>query len=126
MPPETVSTEAWPVKSMITSPAPNARLKVGAPAKVRGSAWVGEGEIDRVEVSLDEGKSWQRAQLARPESKYAWRRFTYDFTPARAGYTTLIARAWDSAGNVQPAIAAWNPLGYFWNGWHRVGVLVEA
>ena len=126
MPPETVSTEAWPVKSMITSPAPNARLKVNAPAKVRGSAWVGDGEIDRVEVSLDEGKSWQRAQLARPESKYAWRRFTYDFTPARAGYTTLIARAWDSAGNVQPAVPLWNPLGYFWNGWHRVGVVVEA
>src|SRR5688572_24580805 len=27
MPAETVSTEAWPVKSMITSPAPNARFK---------------------------------------------------------------------------------------------------
>jgi hypothetical protein len=25
MPADTVSTEAWPVKSMITSPAPNAR-----------------------------------------------------------------------------------------------------
>jgi len=30
------------------------------------------------------------------------------------------------SGNVQPAIPAWNPLGYFWNGWHRVGVVVEA
>lgn len=126
MPAETVSTEAWPVKSMITSPAPNARLKAGVRATLRGSAWVGEGEVERVEVSLDEGKSWQRAQLARAEGKYAWRRFTYDFTPAHAGYTTLLARAWDSAGNVQPAIPAWNPLGYFWNGWHRVGVVVEA
>ena len=126
MPADTVSTQAWPVKSMITSPAPNARLKTGTAATIRGRAWVGEGEIERVEVSLDEGKSWQRAQLARAESKYAWRRFTHDFTPARAGYTTLIARAWDSAGNAQPAIPAWNPLGYFWNGWHRVGVVVEA
>jgi DMSO/TMAO reductase YedYZ molybdopterin-dependent catalytic subunit len=127
MPAETVSTEAWPVKSMITSPAPNARIKVGAQATVRGRAWVGEGEVDRVEVSLDEGKSWQQATLWRSEGgKYAWRRFTYDFTPASPGYTTLIARAWDAAGNVQPAIPAWNPLGYFWNGWHRVGVVVEA
>ena len=127
MPAETMSTEGWPVKSMITSPAPNARLKAGTQATVRGRAWVGEGEVERVEVSLDEGKSWQRAQLWRSESgKYAWRRFTYDFTPSRAGYTTLVARAWDSAGNVQPAIPAWNPLGYFWNGWHRVGVVVEA
>ena len=127
MPAETVSTEAWPVKSMITSPAPNARLRTGAQATVRGRAWVGEGEIERVEVSLDEGKTWQRATLWRSEGgKYAWRRFTYDFTPARPGYATLLSRAWDSAGNVQPALPAWNPLGYFWNGWHRVGVVVEA
>ncbi|HEV7476125.1 MAG TPA: sulfite oxidase [Burkholderiales bacterium] len=127
LPAETLSAEAWPVKSIITSPAPNARLKAGAQATLRGRAWVGEGELERVEVSLDEGKSWQRAQLWRNEGgKYAWRRFTYDFTPARAGYTTLVARAWDAAGNVQPAIPAWNPLGYFWNGWHRVGVVVEA
>jgi DMSO/TMAO reductase YedYZ molybdopterin-dependent catalytic subunit len=127
MPAETVSTEAWPVKSMITSPAPNARLKLGAQATLRGRAWVGEGEVERVEVSLDEGRTWQRAQLWRTEGgKYAWRRFTHDFTPSRAGYTTLLARAWDAAGNVQPAIPAWNPLGYFWNGWHRVGVVVEA
>ena len=32
----------------------------------------------------------------------------------------------EAAGNAQPAVAAWNPLGYFWNGWHRVGVVVEA
>jgi sulfite oxidase len=126
MPAETLSTEGWPVKSMITSPAPNARIKAGAQATVRGRAWVGEGEVERVEVSLDEGKTWQRAQLWRNDGgKYAWRRFTYDFTPSRAGYATLISRAWDAAGNVQPAVAAWNPLGYFWNGWHRVGVVVE-
>src|SRR5688572_27644756 len=127
MPPDPVSTEAWPVKSMITSPAPNARLKAGTQATLRGRAWVGEGEIERVEVSLDEGKSWQRATLWRSEGgKYAWRRFTYDFTPSRPGHTPLLARAWDAAGNVQPALPAWNPLGYFWNGWHRVGVVVEA
>lgn len=127
MPPNPASTEAWPVKSIITSPAPNARLKAGTQATVRGRAWVGEGEVERVEVSLDEGKSWQRATLWRSEGgKYAWRRFTYDFTPSRPGYATLLARAWDAAGNVQPAVPAWNPLGYFWNGWHRVGVVVEA
>ena len=127
MPPDPVSTEAWPVKSIITSPAPNARIKAGTQATVRGRAWVGEGEVDRVEVSLDEGKTWQRATLWRTDGgKYAWRRFTYDFTPKSAGYATLLARAWDAAGNVQPAVPAWNPLGYFWNGWHRVGVLVEA
>ncbi|MGH6631648.1 MAG: molybdopterin-dependent oxidoreductase, partial [Burkholderiales bacterium] len=50
MPPDTVSAEAWPVKSMITFPAPNARVKGTERITLRGRAWVGEGSIDRVEV----------------------------------------------------------------------------
>jgi DMSO/TMAO reductase YedYZ molybdopterin-dependent catalytic subunit len=130
MPADVVSTEAWPVKSMITSPAANAKAKLGAPLVVRGRAWVGEGSVERVEISSDEGKSWQRAELApagNPRyAKYAWRTFSYEFKPQAPGYVTFLARAWDSRGNAQPAQSAWNPLGYFWNGWHRVGVMVEA
>jgi DMSO/TMAO reductase YedYZ molybdopterin-dependent catalytic subunit len=126
MPPDAVSTEAWPIKSMITSPVPNAHVK-GA-VTVRGRAWVGEGSVERVEISSDEGKTWQRANLAPRESlhPYAWRTFTYEYRAQRPGYITFLARAWDDRGNAQPAVSDWNPLGYFWNGWHRVGVLVEA
>jgi DMSO/TMAO reductase YedYZ molybdopterin-dependent catalytic subunit len=126
MPADTRSAEAWPVKSMITSPAPNARVKLGQRVSVRGRAWVGEGAIDRVEISADEGKSWRNASLARRADPYAWRTFSLDYQPERAGYLTFLARAWDERGNAQPAVPAWNPLGYFWNGWHRVGVVVEA
>ena len=128
MPAETASTEGWPVKSIITSPAPNARVKGSGPILVRGRAWVGEGSIERVEISSDEGKTWQRAELApaSPLHPYAWRTFTYEYKPQRSGYVTFLARAWDDRGNAQPAVSQWNPLGYFWNGWHRVGVVVEA
>ena len=126
MPPETVSAEAWPIKSMITSPAPGARMKTGQPVAVRGRAWVGEGAVERVEISTDEGKTWRNATLGRRGDKYAWRAFSYDHQPERPGYVTFLARAWDEAGNAQPAVSTWNPLGYFWNGWHRVGVVVEA
>lgn len=126
MPPDVVTAEAWPVKSMITAPAANTRFKGSNPITVRGRAWVGEGRVDRVEISTDEGRTWHRAQLARAGDKYAWRTFTYEFTPRRPGYVTFLARAWDDRGNAQPAVPSWNPLGYFWNGWHRVGVLVEA
>ena len=126
MPPDAVSAKAWPIKSMITSPAPNAHVK--GSVTVRGRAWVGEGSVDRVEISSDEGKTWQRAQLsaAQPLHPYAWRTFTHEYTPKNPGYVTFLARAWDSNGNAQPAVSTWNPLGYFWNGWHRVGVVVEA
>ena len=126
MPPDTASTEAWPVKSIITFPAPNARFKGTDRITVRGRAWVGEGFVERVEVSVDEAASWQRARLAPRGDKYAWRTFSFDYQPQRFGYHTFLARAWDERGNAQPIVSTWNPLGYFWNGVHRVGVLVEA
>lgn len=124
MPPETVSTQAWPIKSMITSPAPEATLKGNQRITVRGKAWVGEGSVARVDISLDEGATWHRARLDRARDQYAWRTFTYEFEPQRFGYLTLLARATDDRGNVQPITPLWNPLGYFWNGIHRVGVMV--
>ena len=128
MPPDAVSAEAWPIKSIITSPAPNAQRE-GRPVTVRGRAWVGEGSVERVEISSDEGKTWQRAQLSPAQSlhPYAWRTFTYEHKPQRPGLRHASSRApGTTAGNAQPAVPTWNPLGYFWNGWHRVGVVVEA
>ncbi len=126
MPPDAAMTEAWPVKSIITHPAPNARFSAGKPLLVAGKAWGGENDIARVEVSFDEGRTWRRAELNASTEKYAWRTFSLSHTPTRSGYTTVLARATDDAGNTQPALAAWNPLGYFWNGWHRVGFVVAA
>ena len=126
MPKESVSTEAWPVKSMITFPAPNAVFRVGGTVPVEGRAWVGEGAVDKVELSFDEGVTWHRATLQAAGDKYAWRAFSHRFVPKVPGYTTVLARATDNKGNMQPITSAWNPLGYFWNGMHRVGFVVEA
>lgn len=126
LPAQTVSTEGWPVKSMITFPAPGARFKGTDRIVVRGRAWVGEGSIDRVEVSTDEGVTWKPASLGPRGNRFAWRTFTFEFQPERFGYQTFLARAWDDRGNAQPIVSTWNPLGYFWNGAHRLGVLVEA
>ncbi len=126
LPPDALVTEAWPVKSMITTPAPNALFKAEKAVQVEGRAWVGEGNISRVDVSFDEGASWQRASLDRSGDPYAWRTFAHEYTPRGPGFVTVLARATDSRGNVQPIVTAWNPLGYFWNGIHRVGFMVEA
>src|SRR5688572_14516299 len=126
MPPDAVSAEAWPIKSMITSPAPHAHSKGGQATSARGKAWVGDGSVERVEISTDEGRIWRPAQLGPKGDPYAWRGFSYEHKPERPGYVTFLARAWDDRGNPQPAVPYWNPLGYFWNGWHRVGVVVDA
>jgi len=126
MPADALITEAWPVKSMITHPAPNAAVKPGSRVLIEGRAWVGEGAIDRVDLSFNEGVSWQPAALNSGGDKYAWRVFSFEYVPKTPGYVTVLARARDDRGNMQPIVSTWNPLGYFWNGIHRVGFVVEA
>jgi DMSO/TMAO reductase YedYZ molybdopterin-dependent catalytic subunit len=125
MPADTVSVEAWPVKSIITLPGPGDRYRLGGRLIVRGSAWAGDYDIERVDISLDNGASWQPANLTPRADKYAWRRFRLEVPLTRAGELTILARATDEKGNAQPALATWNPLGYFWNSIHRVGIVVD-
>lgn len=126
MPEDAVSTEDWPVKSMITSPAPNMKFKPGEPIVFYGYAWAGERAIRGVEVSFDGGKSWREAQLKPAGDKYAWRGFAAAARLDAPGKLTCMARATDSDGNRQPTATPWNPLGYFWNGIHGVTVSIEA
>ena len=48
-----------------------------------------------------------------------------NWTPHEPGYYTIMSRATDTAGRVQPIVPPWNPSGYLWNGIDRVGVTVE-
>ena len=115
--------EGMPVKSTITAPEDQSKAAMGTLA-IRGFAWAGEEAIERVEISTDGGSKWRDAELASPKLHFAWRLFHLDWKPAEPGYYTILSRATDSAGRVQPFIPAWNPSGYLWNGVDRVGVTV--
>jgi sulfite oxidase len=116
--------EAMPVKSYITSPEDQARIATGS-TTLRGIAWAGEQRIERVEVSTDGGRRWSNAELSRQNLPFAWRLWSIAWTPPEAGYYTILSRATDSAGSVQPVTATWNPSGYLYNAIDQVGVLVE-
>jgi DMSO/TMAO reductase YedYZ molybdopterin-dependent catalytic subunit len=116
--------EGMPVKSTLTSPEDGSKAPMG-PMTIRGFAWAGENAIERVDVSTDGGSSWHAAQLSTQKLPFAWRLFTLAWTPAAPGYYTVLSRATDTAGRVQPIVPAWNPSGYLWNGIDRVGVTVE-
>jgi DMSO/TMAO reductase YedYZ molybdopterin-dependent catalytic subunit len=126
MPAGALVTTAWPVKSMMTAPAPGTKYRTGQTVLVEGKAWAGDFGIRRVEISTDEGVTWQAAQLSRSAYKYAWFPFSFEWRAQRRGFITFLARATDTEGNTQPLVAPWNPLGYFWNGVHRLGIVVEA
>jgi len=118
--------EGMPVKSTLTAPEDGAKVVFGGGAiAIRGFAWAGENAIERVEVSTDGGSRWQNAQLSAQKLPFAWRLFTLNWTPKDPGYYTVLSRATDTAGRVQPIVPPWNPSGYLWNGIDRIGINVE-
>jgi len=119
---DTVPLRDMPVKSIVTAPGPDAMVPAGVPLTVAGFAWAGEAEISRVDVSTDGGGTWQPAQLGRDRARYAWRQFEYVWRTPAAGLHRVLSRATDTRGMTQPAVPAWNPAGYVWNGIDAVAV----
>jgi len=117
--------EAMRVKSLITSPREGDALRGGV-IEVAGFAWSGAGGVRRVDVSTDEGLTWQEARLAAVEGPFAWQRFTASIPAPARGSVTLWARATDVAGETQPLAAAVNSGGYGNNSVHRVRVVTHA
>jgi DMSO/TMAO reductase YedYZ molybdopterin-dependent catalytic subunit len=116
--------EGMPVKSFIMSPSDQDRLKLG-PTLLRGIAWAGEERISRVEISMDAGRHWRDAELSPQNLPFAWRLWTLNWMPPREGFYTVMSRATDSTGRVQPIVATWNPSGYLYDAIDRIGVTVE-
>jgi sulfane dehydrogenase subunit SoxC len=88
-------------KSVVTSPSPQAPLKVKGPNVLTGIAWSGRGTISRVDVTLDGGRNWRPARLDGPSFDKAVHRFYYEFE--WNGEPLLVqSRAIDSTGYIQP------------------------
>jgi DMSO/TMAO reductase YedYZ molybdopterin-dependent catalytic subunit len=115
--------EAMIVKSLIVQPQDGASLVPG-PVTIQGVAWTGEGTIVKVDVSLDEGKTWESARLLGEDHPYAWRQWQLVWKAKTAGTCTILCRAADVRGETQPATSPWNPSGFLWNGWDRISVTV--
>jgi len=71
--------------------------------KVAGAAWGGPNPIKAVEVRVDDGP-WVEAVLDSQREKYAWTLWSYDWKDPAAGEHTLVSRAVDSGGAVQPTV----------------------
>ncbi len=117
--------EGMPVKSYITGHADGAKITM-ASTTLRGMAWAGEEHVTKVDISTDGGSTWNPAALSKESLPYTWRLWTVEWRPTRPGYYTVMSRATDSAGRVQPVVAPWNPSGYLFNAIDRIGLMVEA
>jgi len=111
------------VKSNFTAVPSQARP--GSTQTLRGFAFSGAPDIAKVEVSDDDGATWMPATLDLRHDPFAWRLWSFRWTPALAGRARLVVRATDSHGSVQPREPVWNQSGYLSNGWHGVDVEVS-
>jgi DMSO/TMAO reductase YedYZ molybdopterin-dependent catalytic subunit len=116
------SNEAWrKVNSGFFSPAPDASgdtsgldrfidllslnptARVKAPVEIAGWALAGPSGVKRVQISTDDGATWNAARLVENESPYVWTVWKYRFAPSQPGEYSIRVRATDGAGRSQPA-----------------------
>jgi sulfite dehydrogenase len=124
--PSQPSVQEMTVKSWINGPGSEAGpLKAGT-VQITGVAFGGLHAVKGVEVSTDGGASWAAARFVGPDlGKYAWRAFVLE-ARLGAGAYTLVSRATDAAGTVQPRERTENAGGYNNTSWldHALTVVV--
>ena len=141
------------VNAAVTVPAHDQLLhldKEGPMTKVAGYAYTGGGKrVSRVEVTLDEGDSWQLAEIEYPEDKYRLdpisnhafygkldlseteMSFSWCFwelevpTEALRGAGSLAVRATDEGLAAMPRDMYWNAMSMMNNWWFRVAILEQ-
>lgn len=96
-----IFTYEMEAKSVITFPSGGQTLPGVGLYELTGLAWSGRGQVDRVEVTLDGGQVWQRAELQAPRLPIALTRFrlAWRFDGREA---IIASRAVDETGYVQP------------------------
>lgn len=78
--------------------------------RIAGAAWGGLSPIERVEVCVDKGP-WKVARIDERRGKDAWLLWSYEWQEATPGRHTLISRAIDADGKVQPTLdELWNEI----------------
>lgn len=143
---ETAKAEGWwyrpdyiinqlNINSAITSPAHGEALPVNFSTLqesyiVKGYAYSGGGrKVTRVEVSLNDGKSWILCDLKHPEEPTRYGKYwCWCFWQINVDVLDLlkckeiVVRAWDAAMNTQPQHLIWNVMGMMNNCWFRVKI----
>jgi sulfite oxidase len=102
---------------------PEAGEHVGATqVTVRGYAHGSKGgRVERVELSVDGGRSWKQARQPAEAPSHGWTLWSARVKVA-PGPVEIIARCADGRGRSQPASLreTWNAGGYVNNAWHRI------
>src|SRR6516162_6611697 len=111
--------------SLITSHADGEMVRAGSNVIISGIAWDGGFGINGVDVSVNAGKSWAPAALGQDLGRFAFRPWSYRFSPAMRGKTVVMARATNMIGQSQTTDLIQNPAGYHHNVVQAVTLVVS-
>ena len=116
-----------PIAARFDQPENKKKLKLSEASSgvpIKGVAHASRG-VSRVEVSLDDGRTWSEAKIDYTRSPLAWVLWSYDWRPAQPGEYKLAVRATDNGGEVQTDKERWTvPEGA--TGHHKITLQVEA
>ena len=99
--PQLVPVTAIQPKAIITSLAPYDVVMMGKQHLVSGLAWAGEEGVKKVEVSWDDGKTWDPTVLEAGKP-YSWSHWGMHLTAQVKGPLKLLVRCTDDKGTTQP------------------------
>ena len=113
-----------PVRSFAITPDGATKIPAALPISVRGIALSGYGRVVKVEMSEDGGKNWAATKLGEDYGPYSFRTWETLWSAKTPGKYSLMLRATDEKGNIQPDEPVWNPGGYLWNRIERLELTV--
>jgi DMSO/TMAO reductase YedYZ molybdopterin-dependent catalytic subunit len=124
------SSGAFPVTKMnvnstIQKPLNMDTLNTGK-HQIKGIAWSGQGHIIKVEISTDNGETWETATLGEQDPKgYSWVSWSFEWSASKKGEYTILSKATDSSHRTQPSVPFWNRKGYGYNAADIIRVKIE-
>jgi len=129
-------TQGWgpdfivPTRSRIDLPDHNSQFSLGKlnqPIDIRGIAFGGDRGISRVELSFDDGKTWDDADIYYAGGDLAWSLWSVHdgWLPEDPGDYTIVVRATDGEGEVQEWEEDRSPFSGV-TGFHKIVVHVLA
>src|SRR5262249_48167659 len=100
------------VNSLITGPREGQIVHTGQAVEVKGIAWDNGAGIARVDVSSDDGRTWQTATLDQDMGRFSFRGFRHSIKAGAQGDVTILAKATNRQGATQVTELIFNPAGY--------------
>jgi DMSO/TMAO reductase YedYZ molybdopterin-dependent catalytic subunit len=119
-----------PTRSRIDVPDPFATFSLGklsGPIEVKGIAYGGDRGISRVEISFDDGETWDQADIYYAGGDQAWSLWSAHegWMPDSPGEYSIVVRATDGEGEVQEWESDRSPFSGA-TGFHKITVYVTA